>query len=233
MPATRHIVVIEDERDIADMLVYNLEREGYKVTAFLDGREGFEAVTRLGPDLVLLDLMLPGMDGIEVCSGLRADPRTAGIGIIMVTAKGEESDKVLGLGIGADDYVVKPFSPREIIARIKAVLRRNRRSGNASSQDERIEVAGLSIDIGRHEVSLNDQPISLTATEFRLLYFLASHPGRVFSRDQIIGHVIGDGAIVVDRNIDVHVRSIRKKLGTAKELIETVRGVGYRFSDAG
>lgn len=232
MPATRHLILIEDEQDIADLLVYNLEREGYQVTAFRDGREGFDAITRIGPDLILLDLMLPGMDGIEICRALRADPRTAGTGIIMVTAKGEESDMVLGLGIGADDYITKPFSPREVIARVKAVLRRNRRSGG-NSAEERIDAGPLQIDISRHEAQLDSQPINLTATEFRLLYFLASHPGRVFSRDQIIGHVIGDGAFVVDRNIDVHVRSIRKKLGESKHLIETVRGVGYRFTDCG
>lgn len=228
----QRVLVIEDEPDIADLLVYNLEREGYLVTSIDDGGEGLDAARRDVPDLVLLDLMLPGMDGLEVCRGLRAEPRTAAIPVIMVTAKGEESDVVLGLGIGADDYIAKPFSPRELIARVKAVLRRHR-SREADAASERIERDGLVVDAGRHEVTVDGERRDFTATEFRLLHFLAGHPGRVYTRDQIIARVIGDAAIIIDRNIDVHIRAIRKKLGRHRDLIETVRGVGYRFRDDG
>lgn len=230
--AKPNVIAIEDEEDILDVVTYNLEREGFQVDGFADGEAGLAAVQSRCPDMVLLDLMLPGVDGIEICRTLRSDPRTASIPIIMVTAKGEESDLVLGLGVGADDYIVKPFSPRELTARVKAVLRRNRGS-SGKTKNERLECDGLVIDAGRHEVLVNEQPVNLTATEFRLIYFLASHPGRVFSRDQIIANVIGDGAIVVDRNIDVHVRAVRRKIGEDNQYIETVRGVGYRFKDLG
>jgi two-component system, OmpR family, alkaline phosphatase synthesis response regulator PhoP len=225
-------ILIEDEEDILDVNRYNLEREGFTVYGYTDGQRGLAAVQSKGPDIVLLDLMLPGLDGIEICRRLRADPRTSGIAIIMVTAKGEEADKILGLHLGADDYLAKPYSPRELMARVKAVLRRNRAGGlGGGSRPERLEFDGLVIDSGRHEVLVDGRVSDLTATEFRLLHFLACHPGRVFTRDQLVGNVIGDGAIVVERNIDVHVRSIRKKLGEEKAGIETVRGVGYRFRD--
>ena len=224
------ILVIEDESDILEVLEYKLRREGYVVTACRDGLEGLRVAARENPDLILLDLMLPGLDGVEVCRRLRQDPVTADVPIIMVTAKGEESDRILGLGVGADDYVVKPFSPREVIARVQAVLRRGPIKQESSS-DDRMVHGNVVIDSKRHEVLVDGSPRDFTATEFRLLHFLASHPGRVFDRAHLISRAIGDHAIVLDRNIDVHVRSVRSKLDPYRELIETVRGVGYRFRD--
>ncbi len=225
------VVVIEDEADILEVIEYNLAREGYKVVGARDGEDGLELVRKEAPEVVLLDLMLPGLDGIEVCRKLKSDAVTRPIPIIMVSAKGEESDVVLGLGIGADDYVTKPFSPKELIARVKAVLRRSPLKEEQSTKD-RIIRDGVVIDAGRHEVRVNSQQMSFTATEFRLLHFLATHPGRVFTRDHLLSRVIGEDAVVIDRNIDVHIRAIRKKLGDHRELIETIRGVGYRFRDA-
>jgi len=227
---TEKIVVIEDETDILEVIAYNLKREGYEVVTSTSGEDGLEKIEKTKPNLVVLDLMLPEVDGIELCRKLKADPVTQGIPVIMVTAKGEESDVVLGLGVGADDYVTKPFSPRELTARVKAVLRRSK--GRAEvDKGERLAFEGIVIDPQRHEVEVDDESVLLTATEFRLLHFLASHPGRVFTRDHLLTRVIGDDAIVIDRNIDVHVRAIRKKLGSRRELIETIRGVGYRFKD--
>jgi DNA-binding response OmpR family regulator len=174
--------------------------------------------------------MLPTIDGIELCRKLKSDPLTRAIPVVMVTAKGEEADIVLGLGIGADDYVTKPFSPKELIARVKAVLRRGELKDEVGQRD-RIQAGKLVIDLKRHEVRVDDNPVRFTATELRLLHFLASHPGRVFTRDHLLSRVIGEDAIVIDRNIDVHIRAIRKKIGPCDNLVETVRGVGYRFSD--
>ena len=224
------VIVIEDEADILEVIEYNLAREGYRVLSARDGEEGLRLVKREMPDLVLLDLMLPGLDGIEVCRKLKEDPITRSIPIIMVTAKGEESDIVLGLGIGADDYVTKPFSPKELMGRSKAVLRRGPLKEDRGTK-ERIVRDKVVIDAGRHEVRVDKKPVTLTATEFRLLHFLACHPGRVFTRDQLLNRAIGDGVIVIDRNIDVHIRAVRKKLGSYQNLIETIRGVGYRFRD--
>jgi len=175
--------------------------------------------------------MLPGMDGVEVCRQVKSDPVTRSIPIVMVTAKGEESDIVLGLGIGADDYITKPFSPRELVARIKVVLRRGPLR-EQSGGGERVVRGTLTVDLGRHEARVSDQLVNLTPTEMRLLHFLASHPGRVFPRAHLLSRVIGEDAIVTDRNIDVHVRALRLKLGEHQHLIETVRGVGYRFAEA-
>ncbi len=224
------ILVIEDEADILEVIVYNLEREGYRAIGCRDGGEGLALARAELPDLIVLDLMLPGIDGIEICRRLGGDGPTESIPIIMVTAKGEESDIVLGLGVGADDYVVKPFSPKELIARIRAVLRRG---SLRRTEGDRIERGGMIVDANRHRVTLDGSPIALTATEFRILHFLASHPGHVFSRGQLLDRSIGDNAIVVDRNIDVHIRAIRKKLGSYRDCIETERGVGYRFRETG
>ncbi len=226
------IVVIEDEPDILEVVEYNLSREGFQVITATTGDRGLDAVSREAPDLVLLDLFLPGIDGIEVCRKIKMDPMTQRIPIIMVSAKGEESDIVLGLGVGADDYVTKPFRPKELIARVKAVLRRGslRAEGTGS---ERLVHGELSVDGARHEVRVKQKAVIFTATEFRLLHLLASHPGRVFTRDQLVSRVIGGGAAVIDRNIDVHIRSIRKKLGHLRNMIGTIRGVGYRFQDDG
>lgn len=224
------VLLVEDEGDIRDVIEYNLEREGYQTLAFDNGEAGLEAIRNETPDLVLLDLMLPGIDGLEICRQLKGNPATRDIPIIMITAKTEESDVVLGLGIGADDYVNKPFSPQELMARVKSVLRRAPLK-EVAEEKTRIRLHGLSIDCSRHEVTISGEPIILTATEFRLLHFFATQPGRVFSRDHLLSRVIGDETVVIDRNIDVHVRSIRKKLGKLRDLIETVRGVGYRFKD--
>lgn len=226
----KRIVVIEDEPDILEIISYNLEREGFDVACALDGAEGLALIRDSLPDLVLLDLMLPGMDGLDICRCLKADERTQSIPVIMVSAKGEESDLVLGLGIGADDYVPKPFSPKVLIARVRAVLRRAADSG-ANVAKERIVIDELVIDSVKHQVTFRAEPVKLTATQFRLLCYLARHPGRVFSREQLLDHVVSDGVVVVDRNIDVHIRGIRKKIGDNQQFIETVRGVGYRFKD--
>ena len=224
------IVAVEDEPDILEVVQYNLSREGFQVVTASSGDEGLRAVMREAPDLVLLDLLMPGLDGLEVCRKLKSDPMTQRIPIIMVSAKGEESDIVLGLGVGADDYITKPFRPKELIARVKAVLRRGAVRDDEGGGD-RIMRGDLAIDAMRHEVRTFGKPVILTATEFRLLHLLASHPGRVFTRDQLVSRVIGGGAAVIDRNIDVHIRSIRKKLGDLRDMIGTIRGVGYRFQD--
>lgn len=228
--AKHKIAVIEDEPDIREMIEHNLSREGFAVVTAADGEVGLDLVRQRGVDLVLLDLLLPGRNGIEVCKRLKADAATRGIPVIIVSAKGEESDIVLGLGVGADDYVTKPFSPRELVARVHAVLRR----GTLQDEEEvgrRIEREGLIVDPLRHEVRVDGLPVEFTATEFRLLHLLASHPGRVFTREQLLDRVIGSRAVVIQRNIDVHVRAIRKKLGSQRDLVGTIRGVGYRFRD--
>jgi len=226
----KKIVIIEDEPDILEVLSYNLKREGYVVLTTLDGDAGLSLVQKEKPDLVLLDLMLPGRDGIEICSSIKNDNDLINTLVIMVTAKGEESDVVLGLGVGADDYVSKPFSPRELVARVKAVLRRGKLL-ELKPEKEKIEYGDLLIDTQKHKVLVKRTEIKLTATEFRILHFLASHSGRVFSREQLLNKALGDATIVVDRNIDVHIRGIRKKLAIQPPLIETIRGVGYRFKE--
>jgi DNA-binding response OmpR family regulator len=224
------ILVVEDEADILEVLEYTLSREGYRVLGTRDGGEALVLARREAPRLILLDLMLPGLDGLEVCRKLKGDTVTRGIPVVMVTAKGEESDIVLGLGLGADDYVTKPFSPKELVARIKAVLRRGPLQ-DADGVQARVVFNDLVIDPERHEVLVDGTPMDFTPTELRLLHLLAAHPGRVFTREQLVSRVIGDGAFVVHRNIDVHVRGIRSKLGRQRSLVETVRGVGYRFRD--
>ncbi len=228
--ARAKILVVEDEVDILEVIEYNLSREGFRVLSSRDGDAGLRIARSDAPDLVLLDLMLPGLDGLEVCRRLKADTITCDIPIIMVTAKGEESDIVLGLGIGADDYMTKPFGPKELVARVKAVIRR-RPLVRKDGADERIVIGDLVIDIFRHEVLVDSEPLILTPTELRLLHLLATQPGRVFTRDQLLSRVIGDGAFVIGRNIDVHIRGMRSKLGRHRDMIETVRGVGYRLRD--
>ena len=223
------VVIVEDEPDIVEVISYNLKREGFQVASAGRGDDGLNLVRNQSPSLVILDLMLPGMDGLSVCQQIKSDPLTRDIPIIIVSAKGEESDVVIGLGLGADDYLAKPFSPRELLARVKAVLRRG--PIREEQRKERIAVKGLVIDLARHEVRLGDNPLKLTATEFKLLYQLASQPGRAFTREQLLNRVVGEGVIVVDRNIDVHIRALRKKLGDRAEMIQTIRGVGYRFVD--
>ncbi len=226
----RKIVIIEDEPDILEVLSYNLRREGFEIMSATDGNQGLALVKRELPDLVLLDLMLPGMDGVELCTNIKKHPQTQHTLLIMVTAKGEESDIVLGLGVGADDYVTKPFSPKELVARVKAVLRRGILL-EAQAPQERIVHGDLVIDSVKYRVTYAGREVKLTATEFRILQYLASHPGRVFTREQLLNHALGDDVVVVDRNIDVHVRGIRKKLDVEPPLIETIRGIGYRMAD--
>jgi two-component system phosphate regulon response regulator PhoB len=225
------IIAIEDESDILEVIEYNLKKEGYEVAGVEDGEDGLELVRSKVPDLVLLDLMLPGMDGLEVCRRIRYDPRTRHIPIVMLTAKGEESDIVTGLEVGADDYIAKPFAPREMVARVRAVLRRSRQRSDEADEAKRIILDELVIDPTRHEVVVRGKKLEFTATEFRLLHFLASHPGRVFSRQRLVKEVVGEDAYILERNIDVHIRAIRKKLEEFSEWIMTVRGVGYRFRD--
>jgi two-component system phosphate regulon response regulator PhoB len=226
------VLIVEDEPDIRELLEHTLGREGFDVTSVGDGTTGLAAARRDIPDLVLLDLMLPGMDGLDVCRQLRNDRSTAGISIIMVTAKGEESDVVLGLGIGADDYVAKPFKPNELVARVRAVLRRGLEDAPGGEHQRAVASGPLHIDPVRHRISLDGTEVEFTATEFRILHYLATRPGRVFTRDQIIAASMGPNIIVSERNIDVHIRSIRKKLGEHRELIETVRAIGYRFAES-
>lgn len=228
----RKILVIEDEPDIRELLVHHLHREGHRVLAAGDGFSGLEKARKENPDVVLLDLMLPGMDGIEVCRRLKADPVTRGVSVVMLTAKSEESDVVLGLGLGADDYVPKPFRVKELLARLQAVLRRGAIVSEEAAADPIVR-GRIVIDPSRHQVLVDGVDVAFTATEFRLLAFLAQHPGRVFTRDQLINRVLGHMAIVTPRNIDVHVRALRAKLGEEREVIETLRGVGYRFRAEG
>ncbi len=222
------ILVVEDEADILELIDYKLSQEGFQVLQAADGEFALEQARSQDPDLILLDIMLPGLDGLEVCRRLKRDAVTEDIPIIFVSAKGEESDVVTGLELGADDYLAKPFSPRELAARVRAVLRRRSRKDDVAAA-ERLSHPGLIVDPVKHEILLNDDSTDFTATEFRLLEFLARYPGRAFTRQQLLSRVIGEDAIVVDRNIDVHIRSIRKKLGDHRERIETLRGVGYRF----
>lgn len=226
--AKETILVVEDDPDIVELLEYSLEREGYKVLAASDGEKGLSEARRRKPALVLLDLMLPGLDGLSICRALKEDGATKDIPVMMLTAKGEESDVVVGLEFGADDYVRKPFSPRELIARIRAVLRR---SQPAPAVRSRIELGSVTLDKERHEVSVDDVPVTFTRSEFRLLWRLAKHPGRVYSRDELVESLTDGEAVILDRNIDVHVSSIRKKLGEHGGIVVTVRGVGYKVVD--
>ena len=222
------ILVIDDEKDLIELVKYSLEKEGFQVKGAFNGESGLAAAVRDVPNLVIVDLMLPGMDGLEVCRRLRTDTRSAAVPIIMLTAKSAESDRVVGLELGADDYVTKPFSPRELAARVKAVLRRSSSQAPATAV---IRHGGLTIDLTRREVSCDGKSIAVTASEFRLLHFLADHPGRVFSRSELIDGALGREISVVDRTIDVHITGLRKKLGNCGECIETVRGFGYRFKE--
>ncbi|HEX6886303.1 MAG TPA: response regulator transcription factor [Planctomycetota bacterium] len=224
------LLVIEDDPDIVELLRYNLEREGFRVLVSSDGERGLADAQRHQPDLIVLDLMLPGLDGLEVCRRLRTSDGTRAIPVLMLTAKGEESDIVIGLEMGADDYLTKPFSPRECLARVRALLRRAQRGGGESGRT-RVELHGVVLDTTRHEVLSQGEVVPLTRAEFRLLWTLAQRPGRVYSRDELVSEITAGEAFIVDRNVDVHVSAIRKKLGTAGKMIATVRGVGYKCED--
>jgi two-component system alkaline phosphatase synthesis response regulator PhoP len=229
------IIAIEDEPDLLEVVRYNLAREGFEVQGSENGEQGLALIRKSHPDLVLLDLMLPGMDGLEICRQVKYDPATRNIPIIIISAKGEETDIVLGLELGADDYMVKPFSPRELIARVRAVLRRGAGQAEMSNGDDEppLTYEGLQIHPSRHEVLVDGATVPFTATEFRLLHRLASRPGRVYTREQLLKHVVGEDVVILERNIDVHIRAVRKKLGPYSDLIGTIRGVGYRFMDIG
>jgi len=222
------VLVIDDEAELLKLLDYNLTKAGYLALTAKDGPAGLSLARKQVPDLVILDVMMPGMDGWEVCKALRGDPALAGIPILMLTAKAEEADRVLGLELGADDYVVKPFSVREVLARVKALLRR---SEAASAPSEVLKAGRLVIDSGRRSVTAAGKAVDLTATEFNLLRALAERPGRVLSREDLIERARGGEAAVTDRTVDVHVSSLRRKLGRLGEMIETVRGVGYRMKE--
>ncbi len=230
MPRTS-ILVIEDEQDIQHIVRYNLEKEGYSVTCVASAEEALAHLRTRVPDLIILDLMLPGMDGMEFCRLLRRAPETEQTPIIMLTAKGEESDIVAGLELGADDYVTKPFSPKVLVARIRSVLRRRPRRAPSPPEDSLIEIHDITIDRTRHTVTVAGRPVELTYTEFRILEYLATHPGWVFTRYQIVDAVRGEDYVVTDRSVDVHVAALRRKLGEARSCIQTVRGVGYRMKE--
>ena len=220
------ILVIEDEPDIAEVLQYNLEKEGFDVETARRGDTGFDAVRRDNPDLILLDLMLPGIDGLELTRMLKRDPLTSRLPIVMLTARGEEVDRIVGLELGADDYISKPFSPREVVLRVKAVLRRFQQEESAA---ERIEVGGIELDLSGHQLRVRGREVPLTATEFRLLRLLLERSGRVQTRGQLLSDVWGYAEDIDSRTVDTHIRRLRRKLGPEAERIETVIGVGYRL----
>jgi two-component system phosphate regulon response regulator PhoB len=227
--AKERILVVDDEEDILELLRYNLSREGYQVLCAASGEEALRQARSKAPDLVVLDLMLPGLSGLDVARLLKQDAKTASVPVLMLTAKGEESDEVAGLEVGADDYITKPFSPRVLMARVRAVLRRHR---ERPPQDSSVlQVNDLVIHPGRHEVQAGGQTILLTSTEFKLLHFLARRPGWVFTRSQIVDAVHGEDYPVTERAVDVQVAGLRKKMGEYGQLVETVRGVGYRFKE--
>jgi two-component system phosphate regulon response regulator PhoB len=222
------ILVVDDEEDLLELIRYNLGKEGYRVECVASGEQAIAAAKSMLPDLIVLDLLLPRVDGLEVCRILKSDAKTQHIPVVMLTAKSEEIDVVAGLELGADDYVTKPFSPRVLMARIRAVLRRK---AQRSDDQSAIQIHELVVHPGRHEVFLSGKPLELTFTEFRLLHFLVQRPGWAFSRLQIVDNVKGEDYPVTERSVDVQVASLRKKLGKFGGYIETVRGVGYRFKE--
>jgi two-component system alkaline phosphatase synthesis response regulator PhoP len=231
IPGVRQrIVLIEDEKDIVELVRYNFRKEGFEVEAFASGKAGLEYLRHNLAELVLLDIMLPDQDGFEICKRLRAEERFKSLPIIFLTAKGEEIDRVLGLEIGADDYVVKPFSPRELVARVRAVLRRQARPAEKA---EVVESRDLRLDARTQEVTVRGQQVELSTLEFRLLHFLASHPRRIFAREQLLDEVWGRDRFVTPRTVDVHIRRLREKIEAHPDkplYLQTVRGAGYRFS---
>lgn len=221
------IAALDDEADILELLRVSLQKAGYRFEGFLEPEGLFRYLARERPGLILLDLMLPGTDGLEVCRQIRRSPDLASIPVIMLTARGEEADKVVGLELGADDYVTKPFSVKELVARIHAVLRRPA----AGEGGPRIMIGPLVIDLEKFTVTVGGERVDLTATEFKILQLLASRPGRVFSRDQVLDHLWGSEKAVIDRTVDVHIRNLREKLGPAAPLIKNIRGVGYKLEE--
>ncbi len=224
------ILVIDDEKDIVKLVQYNLEKEGYQVVTARTGEDGFETARTKLPALIVLDLMLPGIDGLEVCKLLRSEKTTKHIPIVMLTAKSSETDQIVGLELGATDYVAKPFSVKVLLARVKTILR-----GRTAGQEEApvLKAGGFLLDRERQSFTVKGKPVSLTKLEFRILAFLMQNPGKVFSRDKLLSGAWEGESFVVDRTVDVHVRSIRRKLGKHRDVIQTVHGSGYRFAEAG
>lgn len=229
--ANKTILVVDDEADILQLIQYNLEKEGYKTLTTASGEEALREARRHLPNLIILDLMLPGLDGIEVCKQLRSSEDTKYIPILMVTAKSEESDIITGLEVGADDYITKPFSPKVLIARVRAILRRSRRNPIDEGREPYLKIHAIQIDTTKHEVIAEGHSLALSVTEFAILEFLARNPGWVFSRNQIIGAVKGEDYPVTERSVDVQILGLRKKLGEQGRMIETVRGIGYRMKE--
>ena len=227
--AGEKILIVEDEEDVVELVRYNLSKEGFKCDIACNGREALEKAQATSPALILLDLMLPEIDGLEVCKRLKSNPQTESIPIVMVTAKSDEADIVTGLELGADDYITKPFSPKVLVARIRAVLRR--KTTEIPRESSVLRIHGIEVDPGRHKVLVKDEVVELTSTEFGLLHFLAARPGWVFTRYQIVDAIHGTDYPVTDRSVDVQVVGLRKKLGPAGKYVETVRGVGYRFKE--
>ena len=223
------VLVVEDEEDIMEVIRFNLEKEGYEVHQALSGEKALQVIENNLPSLVLLDLMLPGINGLDLCRIFKQNDRTKAIPVIMLTAKSEDADIVAGLEMGAEDYITKPFSPRVLVARVRTIFRR--RESGVKDDSSVIQVEGMQIHPGRHEVTMGENVVDLTPSEFRILHYLARRPGWVYSRDQIIDAIRGQGYVVTDRAIDVQVVGLRKKLGDYGKLIETVRGIGYRFRD--
>ena len=226
------VLIVEDERDIADLLRYNLQEAGFETDYVRNGADALHRAVEKTPDLILLDLMLPEVDGMIVCRLLKNDPRTKNIPVVMVTAKTAEKDRVAGLELGADDYITKPFSPREVVLRVSAVLRRLQ-AGKHQEDTKQIKTHGLIIDLDKHQVFTENGPIDLTATEFKLITLFARSPGRVFTRDILMDVIWGQEYYGIDRTVDTHVSRLRRKLGEFGKHIETVHGVGYRFKEIG
>lgn len=225
------VLVVEDELAILELVRFNLEKEGYQVHGVTRGDEALKETERLRPDLLVLDIMLPGMDGIDICKRLRMREETRELPILMVTAKNDDSDIILGLELGADDYITKPFSPKVLVARVRALLRRKKSAGGEQRSSKRISIHDIHIDPQRHSVEQQGETLNLSLTEYRILEFLARNPGWVFSRSQIITNIKGDDYPVTERSIDVQILNIRKKLKDAGACIETVRGIGYRMKE--
>ncbi|MCI0526112.1 MAG: response regulator transcription factor [Nitrospira sp.] len=225
---SKKLVVIEDDQDITRLVTHYLTKEGYAIKSSQDGIKGLQLIKQEKPDLVILDLMLPEMDGLEVCKRLRADPKTSALPIIVLTAKGEESDKIVGLELGADDYVTKPFSPKELLARVKALFRRSERQVEESTHHR---YGQISLDVARHEVRVKDEEIKLTAKEFSLLVQLLKNKGRVMTREVLLDKVWGYDSDVTTRTVDVHIRRLREKIPLLSEAIVTVKSYGYKLKD--
>lgn len=224
------ILIIEDEKDLSQLIAYNLESEGFRTKISNDGEEGYRKATKESPDLIILDLMLPKLSGIEVCKLIRANSASQKIPILMLTAKSEEIDRVIGFEVGADDYMTKPFSPRELVLRVKAILKRT--VSRSIEKEDILKKNLLEVDFSKHRVWVSKQEVTLTATEFKLLEYLLKSQGRVLTRDLLLDKVWGYDASVTTRTVDTHIKRLREKLGDAGELVETVRGVGYRLKDA-